>query len=62
MALYCTRRYDEAIAELKRNIELDPNFVRSYGYWNRSTTQKDRTKTPSPPRKNKRRSRAKSPR
>jgi tetratricopeptide (TPR) repeat protein len=32
MALYCTRRYDEAIAELKRNIDLDPNFVRSYGY------------------------------
>jgi len=32
MALLCTRRYDEAIAELKRNIDLDPNFVRSYGY------------------------------
>jgi TolB-like protein/uncharacterized protein HemY len=32
MALYYTRRYDDAIAELKRLIELDPNFVRSYGY------------------------------
>jgi TolB-like protein/Tfp pilus assembly protein PilF len=32
MALYYTRRNDEAIAELKRLIELDPNFVRSYQY------------------------------
>jgi tetratricopeptide (TPR) repeat protein len=32
MALYYTRRYDDAIAELKRLIELDPTFVRSYGY------------------------------
>jgi DNA-binding winged helix-turn-helix (wHTH) protein/tetratricopeptide (TPR) repeat protein len=30
--LYYTRRYDEAISQLKRVIELDENFVTAYGW------------------------------
>jgi len=42
IALYYARRYDRAVAELQRTIQLDPKFSRTYHYLARVHAQRGR--------------------